>query len=167
MTKTSLTIMRDYLKVQLAPLPYGNYKILKDIQIDNVFIPAGYVTDMATIPRILWPIQPPNDASVLVAIVIHDYLCDVAKLHYYLTEDKIETLHKYELADRYLERYLRKYKASTFKRRFLVTGPKFYTSCIRPFTLNKDKINYKQLSKRLKLKTIDDVNNYYQTLEDA
>ena len=40
----------------------------------RVKIPAGFVTDLATTPRIVWPIFPPwgkwNRAAIL-----HDYLC--------------------------------------------------------------------------------------------
>ena len=40
----------------------------------KVKVPAGFVTDLATTPRILWPIFPPwgrwNRAAIL-----HDYLC--------------------------------------------------------------------------------------------
>lgn len=38
-----------------------------------ITVPAGFVTDLASVPRILWPIFPPNGKYAKAAIV-HDYL---------------------------------------------------------------------------------------------
>jgi hypothetical protein len=40
----------------------------------NVEIPAGFVTDFASVPRLLWPLFPPT-GPWCEAAVIHDYLC--------------------------------------------------------------------------------------------
>jgi hypothetical protein len=39
----------------------------------EILVPAGFVTDYASIPRFLWPIYSPNDVYFKAAIV-HDYL---------------------------------------------------------------------------------------------
>ena len=44
------------------------YKLVCDIRV-----PAGYVTDLTTVPRILWSILPPNGRYAKASIV-HDYL---------------------------------------------------------------------------------------------
>lgn len=47
--------------------------------LDNTFIiPEGYLTDGASIPRILWSFLPPNSPEYLTAAVCHDYLCELA-----------------------------------------------------------------------------------------
>lgn len=50
-----------------------------DITIGNdlyeVNIPKGYLTDGATVPRILWSICPKWDRSHK-AVILHDYLCE-------------------------------------------------------------------------------------------
>ena len=38
------------------------------------FIPRGFVTDFASVPRALWWLVSPTDYSVLRASLLHDYL---------------------------------------------------------------------------------------------
>lgn len=40
-------------------------------------VPAGFVTDLASVPRILWMLLPP-DGKYAKAAIIHDYLYDNA-----------------------------------------------------------------------------------------
>ena len=40
---------------------------------DRFEIPAGFLTDLASVPRIAWPLLPPFGAYVAAAI-LHDYL---------------------------------------------------------------------------------------------
>lgn len=42
---------------------------------DTWRIPQGYVTDFASVPRILWPLFPPYGKHTIAAVV-HDYLYD-------------------------------------------------------------------------------------------
>lgn len=39
----------------------------------RITVPAGFVTDLATVPRVLWPLMAPYGKHQLAAIV-HDYL---------------------------------------------------------------------------------------------
>ena len=41
----------------------------------RVTVPAGFRTDFASVPRILWPIFPPYGQYTRAAI-LHDYLCE-------------------------------------------------------------------------------------------
>lgn len=43
-------------------------------------VPAGYHTDLGTIPRPLWGLLPPDDPRFVAAFVGHDFLCDVRGL---------------------------------------------------------------------------------------
>jgi len=45
---------------------------------DVIRVPAGFVTDFASVPRALWPIEPPlGDAGK--AAVLHDYLYETGE----------------------------------------------------------------------------------------
>ena len=39
-----------------------------------VYVPAGFVTDYASIPRLLWRIAPPAHGRHIWAAVLHDFL---------------------------------------------------------------------------------------------
>lgn len=48
---------------------------LSDDNSDVIEVPAGFITDLATIPRIFWSVMPP-DGKYAKAAIIHDYLYD-------------------------------------------------------------------------------------------
>ncbi|EBH3676593.1 DUF1353 domain-containing protein [Salmonella enterica] len=50
---------------------------LRDDNSDVIEGPAGFVTDLATIPRIFWTILPP-DGKYAKAAIIHDWMYDNA-----------------------------------------------------------------------------------------
>lgn len=37
-------------------------------------VPKGFISDLASIPRILWPIYAPNDTKTIGPAILHDYL---------------------------------------------------------------------------------------------
>lgn len=54
-----------------------------DISVANIRVPKGFVTDLASIPRIFWSLLPPT-ATYAYPAIIHDYLywtqpCDRAE----------------------------------------------------------------------------------------
>jgi hypothetical protein len=56
----------------------NSYKLLTDLSIELsngrlINIPEGYVWDLASVPRLLWAICPP-DSDAELAFLIHDYL---------------------------------------------------------------------------------------------
>jgi hypothetical protein len=55
--------------------PFSFY--LSDDNSDMIEVPAGFVTDLASVPRILWILLPP-DGKYAKAAIIHDYLYDNA-----------------------------------------------------------------------------------------
>ena len=55
------------------------YKLMKDFVclsaiVGKITVPAGYITDFHSIPRLFWPVLPPDDWAE--GAVAHDYLCD-------------------------------------------------------------------------------------------
>ncbi|ECO0849866.1 DUF1353 domain-containing protein [Salmonella enterica subsp. enterica serovar Newport] len=55
--------------------PFAFY--LSEDNCDVIEVPAGFITDLATIPRIFWSLMPP-DGRYAKAAIIHDYLYDNA-----------------------------------------------------------------------------------------
>lgn len=70
-----------------VPLPYappqmhyifgGRYKLDADFKVGPWTVPAGYVTDLASSPRIFWVFIPPTGAYEIAA-VLHDWFCSYA-----------------------------------------------------------------------------------------
>ena len=67
----------------VAPTPRDGYWILLEDMMITVefggrkvayFIPKGFITDFASVPRALWWLVSPTDYSVLRASLLHDYL---------------------------------------------------------------------------------------------
>ncbi|EBL9222499.1 DUF1353 domain-containing protein [Salmonella enterica] len=50
---------------------------LSDDESEVIEVPAGFITDLATVPRIFWILLPP-DGKYAKAAIIHDYLYDNA-----------------------------------------------------------------------------------------
>ncbi|ECE6803540.1 phage tail protein [Salmonella enterica subsp. diarizonae] len=55
--------------------PFAFY--LSDDESDVIEVPAGFITDLATVPRVFWILLPP-DGKYAKAAIIHDYLYDNA-----------------------------------------------------------------------------------------
>jgi len=51
----------------------ARYRLTKPLKVAGYTVPAGFVTDGATVPRFLWPLFPPV-GRYLAAAVLHDYL---------------------------------------------------------------------------------------------
>ena len=71
--------MIRYSDFWLQPLRNHKFKLLVEVNYKGIRVPAGYVTDGASIPRIFWSIFPPNRTDYLPCAIIHDYLCDLEK----------------------------------------------------------------------------------------
>jgi len=52
----------------------------------DIHVPAGYVTDLATVPRILWSIFP-RDGEYAPASIVHDYLYSSALISKSFADD--------------------------------------------------------------------------------
>ena len=71
--------MFSFSKPNLIPLDDGRYELATSLVIEsgliNFVVPVGYRTDLASIPRCLWSLLPPNGTYTVPAIA-HDYLLD-------------------------------------------------------------------------------------------
>ncbi|ECX4466036.1 DUF1353 domain-containing protein [Salmonella enterica] len=50
---------------------------LSDDNSDVISVPAGFITDLASVPRVFWTLLPP-DGKYAKAAIIHDYMYDNA-----------------------------------------------------------------------------------------
>ncbi|MFA5240508.1 MAG: DUF1353 domain-containing protein [Phycisphaerae bacterium] len=37
-------------------------------------VPRGFITDLASVPRFLWPLYPPQDTRTIRPAILHDYM---------------------------------------------------------------------------------------------
>ncbi len=62
----------------LVPYQDNDFSLCRDFTLlvnDYRFtVPEGFVTDLASVPRILWPIYAPNDVKTIGPAIMHDYL---------------------------------------------------------------------------------------------
>lgn len=68
---------------KIEPLDNGHYRLLKPYMYSTnagsaIIVPKGYITNGADIPRLFWRLYPPFSPEYMPAVIIHDYLCDVA-----------------------------------------------------------------------------------------
>ena len=76
-------------RVVVQPIGKDKFRVYKDLSYQGIYIPKGFVTNGANIPRVFWSLFPPNSPEYLSAVVIHDFMCaNVAQ-------------YGYEKADRY------------------------------------------------------------------
>lgn len=59
----------------------GKYRweVYEAINTDEITVPAGFVTDLTSVRRLLWPILPPY-GRYLTAAIVHDYAYENALL---------------------------------------------------------------------------------------
>lgn len=49
-------------------------RYLSDIELHSVKVPAGFLTDFASIPQIFWNLVAPSDPEYSAAAIVHDKL---------------------------------------------------------------------------------------------
>ncbi len=72
-TPAILEMLDDYRWRLVEPFEFW----LTDNLDDVIYVPEGYVTDLASVPRLLWALFPPHGRYAKAAI-IHDWLYDNA-----------------------------------------------------------------------------------------
>lgn len=62
----------------IIPLTGYNYKTCKALHViiddRKYIIPKGFETDLASVPRLLWPIFAPQYSGFVAPAILHDYL---------------------------------------------------------------------------------------------
>lgn len=52
------------------------YRLLEPMEFADIYVPAGFTTDGASVPRWAWPVFPPV-GRYFAAAVVHDYCIHV------------------------------------------------------------------------------------------
>jgi hypothetical protein len=89
----SVSVPKIYNDIQynegcIDPIKGFNYKLCDTIHLnldnDYIEIPKGFETDLASIPRSLWSIFPPQKSEFITPSIIHDYFyrCDKSHTRY-------------------------------------------------------------------------------------
>lgn len=61
-------------------VPYKDYSFILDapfkvkVNDEIITVPKGFVTDLASTPRFLWPLYAPNDTKTIRPAILHDYM---------------------------------------------------------------------------------------------
>ncbi len=65
-------------KGSIIPLDHYTYaidrKIVVNIDGKNIVVPEGFKTDLASIPRILWSVFPPQYSKYVYPAIVHDFM---------------------------------------------------------------------------------------------
>ena len=108
--------MKTLDEIKVEYLGEGKWKVLEDIQYKVIFedgygleeyhliVPAGFITDFASIPRGLWNIFPPT-GKYLPATILHDWMYFTAWKNKKLA-DKIFRIFMKELDVAYWKRWI-------------------------------------------------------------
>ena len=100
----------------LVPISEYKFKLVKDYSVklttgETVLVYSGYETNGADIPRFLWRLYPPFSPEYMPAVVIHDYLCDLADEK----TDKKERKQAFLFADKAFKDILQQLEISKIK----------------------------------------------------
>ena len=71
---TNALILKKKKKREWEVLQSFTYEVGHLGSGESIEVPAGFVSDLASVPRIFWPFLPP-DGDYSQAAVLHDWLC--------------------------------------------------------------------------------------------
>lgn len=80
-----LYLLRSHLEVVIGHGPHGQQPVV-------IHIPAGFVTDLASIPRLARWYCRPDDPRYIVAAIVHDYLYRFGMVPRFLADAIFRTL---------------------------------------------------------------------------
>lgn len=112
-------------KAIVRPAGKDKFELYADFQCmlqgRSFTIKKGFITNGANIPRVFWSIYPPNSPEYLSAVVLHDYLCEKARVGDYT----------YKFADEMLKRALGELKVSKCKIFIFYYACRFFHKILR------------------------------------
>ena len=91
-TQPTLFHVKLIQEATLIPFRHLFYTIDTPLHVqandENYLVPSGFKTDLATIPRWLWSVLPPNEADFVFPAILHDYLyvCPHGHSRHYIDE---------------------------------------------------------------------------------
>jgi hypothetical protein len=77
----------------IYPIGEFSYKLNSPMKVSinghTIIVPSGFITDLATIPRIFWSFDSPFDGKYMSAAILHDYLYSCSLAHNRKEADRI------------------------------------------------------------------------------
>lgn len=110
--ETPLPAQKIYLEY-IRPTAWDErpkWRLLSPIYFDDVVVPAGFITDLGTIPRIFWAVFDPVN-TYAAATIIHDYRLEQGRN----PDDGKISLNDRKLADQLFQRALHDLDVSGFR----------------------------------------------------
>lgn len=102
------------MKLELIPkvsFMRPNFITLEDVYFEGDVVPAGLITDLASVPRVLWLIVPSIEYDTAPCAVMHDDKCNKAVTW----QDRLE-------GDQQFYRFLRKRGVNPLKSYIMYAG---------------------------------------------
>lgn len=88
-------------EICIKPSKYYNYKtchtIFVKINDNTIIIPKDFITDLASVPRVIWPVLSPTRSDLMSSSVLHDYLY---ACHNGLKRKEIDNIFYYSLIEK-------------------------------------------------------------------
>lgn len=86
--------------VEVRRIGHKQYELLNDLVVfiapaTPIFIPKGFVTDFASVPRLLTWFIAPDDEGIAIPAIAHDMLCRTGYMPRYLADGIFYRLMKY------------------------------------------------------------------------
>ena len=104
-----------YTYLRVRPVKGNRWEIVDNYSKLGTFIPKGFITNGADVPRIFWSFFPPNRSDYFPAVVVHDFMCRDAVDYYELLE-----------ADRELDTNLKRLQVGKVTRFCMVNACKMW-----------------------------------------
>ena len=96
-------------KLILTPDGWKHWILVQDFVEGDITVPAGFRTDLASVPRFLWAFIPPM-GRYTQAVVVHDWMC------------ANPAMYERKYADKVMYQISLKYKTRKWKARIMYIG---------------------------------------------
>lgn len=125
-----------YKKDLWSLIPGFRYYVGFENSNEYVDVPTGFITDGATIPRVLWWLLPPI-GEYSQATTLHDYLCRVYSVTVIANGVEVEKTITRKQIDKILDESLGVLEVTPWKRKAIMAGVNLYRILFNPVKPNK------------------------------
>lgn len=125
-----------YKKDLWSLIPGFRYYVGFENSNEYINVPTGFITDGATIPRVLWWLLPPI-GEYSQATTLHDYLCRVYSVTVIVNGVEVEKTITRKQIDKILDESLGVLEVTPWKRKAIMAGVNLYRILFNPVKPNK------------------------------
>lgn len=120
-----------YKKDLWSLIPGFRYYVGFENSNEYINVPTGFITDGATIPRVLWWLLPPI-GEYSQATTLHDYLCRVYSVTVTVNGVEVEKTITRKQIDKILDESLGVLEVTPWKRKAIMAGVNLYRILFNP-----------------------------------